>query len=289
MARAVEPPRGHFESESATISDVPSEIIGPSGAGQSAPAPVDRRARKRIERRERLLDLAADLVDRDGLDGVTMAALAESADYAPASLYTYFSSRSALLAALQQRALATLARVAREHVTACDDALVHHVESTPAALALARLWAFSDLFLAAPQRHPREFRLQQDLLVDADAEDTGDAATVVPVAMEVLDVPRRLLTDAVAAGALASHRPVHDPLGEPVDGALLRTFSWVVALNGASLADRLATGLPTTGAVLGAELTHALLLGWGADAAELDAARRLADGLGKHLSPGAGR
>lgn len=273
---------------------MPSEIIapsvaGPSAAGPPASAPLDRRARKRIERRERLLDLAADLVERDGLDGVTMAALAESADYAPASLYTYFSSRSALLAALQQRALATLGRAAREHVTACDDALAQHVESARAAAALARLWAFSDLFLAAPQRHPREFRLQQDLLVNADAEETGDAATVVPVAMEVLDVPRRLLTDAVDAGALAAHRPVHDPLGEPVDGALLRTFSWVVALNGASLADRLATGLPTTGAVLGAELTHALLLGWGADPSELEVARRLADGLGQHLSSGAER
>ena len=74
----------------------------------------DRRTRKRVARRDALLDLAADLVEREGVDGVTMAALAEAADYAPASLYTYFPSRSALLAALQQRALATLAEVARD-------------------------------------------------------------------------------------------------------------------------------------------------------------------------------
>ncbi|HRW39569.1 MAG TPA: hypothetical protein P5254_17860, partial [Aquihabitans sp.] len=56
-----------------------------------------------------------------------------------------------------------------------------------------------------------------------------------------------------------------------------RTFAWVLALNGALLADGLVTGLPTTGALLGAQLTDALLLGWGADADDLGAARRLAE------------
>ena len=64
---------------------------------------VDRRTRKREARRDALLDLADELVEQHGVGGVTMAALAEAADYAPASLYTYFPSRSALLAALHPR------------------------------------------------------------------------------------------------------------------------------------------------------------------------------------------
>jgi AcrR family transcriptional regulator len=258
-----------------TFSDVPSENVDTST--DPASEPMDRRARKRAARRDHLLDLAADLVERDGIEGLTMAALADAADYATASLYTYFPSRSALLAALQQRALHTLGRVAEEHVASWDGALDAADEPVAAPIAaLARLWAFSDLFLAAPDRYPHEFRLQQRLLVTPDGEDTEDAATVVPAAMGVLDVPRRLLAAAVDAGALAEHPPVLDPLGQPLDGALVRTLAWVVALNGALLTDGLTTGLPATGAAIGRELTASLLRGWGADPADLTTARDLA-------------
>lgn len=242
----------------------------------------DRRTRKRAARRDALLDLAADLVQRDGVQGVTMAALAEAADYAPASLYTYFPSRSALLAALQQRALAVLAEVARTHVGSWDTQLGTSTPRADAAVgALARLLAFSGLFLAAPDDHPREFRLQQQLLVTPGAEDTQDAATVVPAAMVVLDVPRRLLDDAVAAGALEPGVPVTDPVGNPLDPTLVRTFAWIVALNGALMVDELTTGLPSTGRALGHELTASLLRGWGATPDQLaaagDIAARLSD------------
>jgi hypothetical protein len=89
-------------------------------------------------------------------------------------------------------------------------------------------------------------------------------------------VPRRLLAAAVDARALAEHPPVLDPLGQPLDGALVRTLAWVVALNGALLTDGLTTGLPAPGAAIGRELTGSLLVGWGADAADLTAARDLA-------------
>jgi AcrR family transcriptional regulator len=262
-----------------TFSDVPSENVSTSNPGVS----TDRRTRKRDARRDHLLDLAADLVEAHGVDGVTMAALAEAADYAPASLYTYFASRSALLAALQQRALVVLADVAAQHLAAWDVALADTerpagTDGTDAAqlAALARLWAFSDLFLAAPHTHAHEFRLQQQLLVSVGAEDGEDAAAVVPTAMAVLDVPRRLLDAATVAGALAAHEDATDPIDGPIDGSILRTFAWVVALNGALMADGLTTGLPTTGAALGRELTAGLLVGWGAEPALVRQAAQLA-------------
>ena len=127
--------------------------------GRVEAASPDRRARKRAARRDALLDHAAALIDSQGIEGLTMTALADAADYAPASLYTYFESRSALLAALQQRALTTLARVAAEHVHAWDQELLEQPDRLSAEIAsLARLWAFSDLFLSAPRHPRREFR-----------------------------------------------------------------------------------------------------------------------------------
>ncbi len=252
---------------------MPSEIVDASAAT------VDRRTRKRDARRRDLLDLALDLSEELGVEGVTMAALAEAADYAPASLYTYFPSRSALVASMQTRALNLLGAEAESTLQAWDLAVAARPDPLdPEPAALARLWVFGDLFLAAPDAHPREFRLQQQLLASPNAETAQDAATVVPAAMSVLDRPRRLLADAVTAGALEPPPPATDPLDHPLDGDVLRTLAWVTALNGALLIDRLDTGVPTSGAVLGAELTRALLRGWGADPTHLDAARTLCAG-----------
>lgn len=264
-------------SDEGTFSDVPSENDEQAESGVAV-GMGDRRTRKREARRDHLLDLAADLVASDGVGGVTMAALAEAADYATASLYTYFPSRSALLAALQQRALRTLGEVAELRLAAWDAALAVDPPERATA-ALARLVAFSDLLLAAPQDHPREFLLQQQLLVSTGAQETADAAQVVPVAMAVLDVPRRLLAAAVEVGALRPHEPLTNPIDQPVEGAVARTIAWVVALNGALLADGLTTGLPTTGVALGEEITDALLRGWGAEPDRLRDARALAHDL----------
>lgn len=266
-------------AEGLKFSDVPSEnsvsatLNDPGGHPDSS----DRRGRKRLARREALLELAADIVATSGVDGLTMAALADASDYAPASLYTYFPSRSALVAALQQRALTVLAQVARDSVAAWDDSL--EGRAATAVAALARLWAFSRLLLSAPEHHPREFMLQQQLLVSPDAEDASDAALVVPVAMTVLDVPRSLLEQARFEGALDGGVPTTGPLGDEIDVDLLRTLAWLTSLNGALLADGLATGLPTTGALLGSELTRGLMVGWGAAPELVETARELAGSL----------
>lgn len=255
--------------------------------GRVEAASPDRRARKRAARRDALLDHAAALIDSQGIEGLTMTALADAADYAPASLYTYFESRSALLAALQQRALTTLARVAAEHVHAWDQELLEQPDRLSAEIAsLARLWAFSDLFLSAPRHHRREFRLQQQLLVSPGVEDTSDAVSVLPAALAVLEVPRQLLQRAQDVGALEHHEQASNPVGEALDCTIVRTFGWVLALNGALMSDELSTGMPTTGAALGAELTGALLRGWGAQPVDVATARRLADELAAAVPPG---
>lgn len=265
-------------TESPTFSEMVSENDGPPVDG-----PIDRRGRKRAANRDALLDHAAAIVDEHGVDGLTMTALAEAADYAPASLYTYFASRSSLVTALQRRALDVLGSVAVEHRDRWDEQLA---TADPAVRALARLLGFSRFFLSAPDHHPREFALQQRLLVTPGAADLDDVLTVVPVAMAVLDVPRGLLADAVEAGALR-HDPATDPLDDALDPALVRTIAWVAALNGALLLDDLTTGLPTTGVHVGDVITSSLLAGWGADAGRLTAAADLAARL-PQPRPGAG-
>ena len=247
-----------------TFSEVPSEN-----------AVVDRRGRKRAARRDALLDLAGDLVAAGGVHALTMTSLAQAADYAPASLYTYFPSRSALIATLQEQALLRLAAAARTAVERWDDDLraVGTGTDDPGG-ALARLWAFNDLLVRAPAEHPRDFALQQELLVAVDAETDDDAARVVPSAMAVLDVPRTLLLRAAGAGAITNE----------ADEQVGRTLAWVAAINGALLAGRVRSGLAVGPTSLAESISRSMLVGWGAPIDLVDSARVLAlrwqDGTG---------
>ena len=247
-----------------TFSEVPSEN-----------AVVDRRGRKRAARRDALLDLAGDLVAAGGVHALTMTSLAQAADYAPASLYTYFPSRSSLIATLQEQALLRLAAAARTAVERWDDDLRALGTGTddPGG-ALARLWAFNDLLVRAPAEHPRDFALQQELLVASDAETDDDAARVVPSAMAVLDVPRTLLLRAAEAGAITNE----------ADEQVGRTLAWVAAINGALLAGRVRSGLAVGPTSLAESISRSMLVGWGAPIDLVDSARVLAlrwqDGTG---------
>lgn len=251
------------------VSDVPSEnVLTP-----------DRRTRKRDERRSNLLDLAADLVDAQGLPGLTMAALAEAGDYATASLYTYFPSRHALVSALQARALGVLREVGEASLVEWDGALGAPAEVRGRRRAsLARLCAFGDLFLAAPQHHPHEFRLQQELLASPEGAAGDDGGIVMGAAMAVLELPRRLLADAVDAKALVAPSVVRNAHGDPVDGDMVRTLAWVAAMNGVLLLDRLGPVVPLPGFALGRDLTDSILRGWGAPAALIADARATSNG-----------
>ncbi len=227
---------------------------------------TDRRERKRAARRDALVSLAGDLVAAGGVESLTMTSLAQAADYAPASLYTYFPSRSSLIATLQEQALERLADAARDAVRSWD-ADLSDLGVAPADRVgrLARLWAFDDLLVRAPREHPRDFALQQELLVAVDAEQDADAERVVPTAMAVLDVPRRLLTEAAAVGAVS----------EAPDGQVTRTLSWIAAVNGVLLAGRVRAGLVVGVDVLAESLGRSLLVGWGGDPDLVDEARSL--------------
>ena len=81
-------------------------------------------ARRRARTLTALLDEALRIVEEHGLDGLTMAALAERMDYTTPALYRYFASKGALVAELNRRVLSDV----RGALSAAWEALY---ESTP--------------------------------------------------------------------------------------------------------------------------------------------------------------
>ncbi|HEY5155484.1 MAG TPA: TetR/AcrR family transcriptional regulator [Acidimicrobiales bacterium] len=222
----------------------------------------DRRARARAARRQRYLDAAGRIIDRDGLSGVTMQAVADELDCAIGTIYTYFPSKAALLAGLQQEAVESLRasyQSARHHWDAyldtepIDDDLVQ----------LVQLLAFGGFWIAASVVFADEFHLQRLLLSEpVTADESEETRQALPVLHALLATPRDLLVAAAEAGAV-------DP-GEPTE----RVLRWVAALNGVLLLDNLG---PLDRHLfraphLARALTADLLVGWGASRPDVEVA-----------------
>ena len=218
-----------------------------------------RRDRRHDARRSEFLAAARAVAEQDGLDALTIKGLARRLDCAVGTMYTYFPSKGALLAALQADAI--------ERLAAVYDGAADRLEDLVADLgddgrALARLVAFGRFILVAERRMPEEFHLQQQLLAAAGVADADHVDEVIPVAFALLARPQGLIEDGVARGVLAP--------GESFD----RTVSWVAAVNGVLTLDGIqhpGAGLFDTG-LLADRLTLDLLVGWGADRAALTAA-----------------
>jgi len=73
-----------------------------------APDHSPRVQRKRLERKELIVDTAMRLLGEGGLEWVTVGRLAKELDYTPGALYRYFPSMDVLLAHMQKRAIASL-------------------------------------------------------------------------------------------------------------------------------------------------------------------------------------
>jgi AcrR family transcriptional regulator len=223
----------------------------------------ERRGRVRAARRDVFLDVTRALIEDHGIEALTIKAVAERVDCAVGTLYTYFSSKGALVAAVQAEAIASLG--------AAYDGAAELIEEDLGRLglgvdeaALARLVAFGRSIIAVGQVLPEEFRLQQRMLDTSTTYEPADLAVVAPVAFEVLARPERLLREAVALGVIDA--------GDAFD----RTIVWVAAINGV-LSLRLVEvpGPERLEPMALADRLHLdLLAGWGARPATLAAAER---------------
>lgn len=243
-----------------------------------------RRARNRVARHDQLMLAAGEILAADGLEGLTMMAVADRVGCAVGTIYTYFNSKSALLSALQstaiQRLMGTYHSAAEMWETHLDST---EVDDTTAALT--RTVAMGRLFVAAGDLHPREFEMLQMLItIKQDLTTNEDRDTVLPVALAFLNDFRSLLDGAVDAGAIAecTDRP-YTGADSPPDNVMDRTLRWIGAMNGALLVSNVGIDperidpLMFDGHRLALSLADDLLLAWGANPTTLATAHGLVD------------
>lgn len=228
--------------------------------------PIGRRAQNRLARHQQLTEAATEIISESGLEGLTMQAVAERVDCAVGTIYTYFSSKSALLAELQVEALQTLGS-AFERSSQVWDTEIEEAGLDEALATLVRLVALGHLFVAAQDLHPREFELLQVHIATARRELTPeDTPEVVPHALAMLARLSQLIDRAVEVGALSTRAE----MGVDEQQTLRRTLRWLGGLNGALMVSN-ATSDPAwltaeelDGRRLAIALGQDMLLGWGA-------------------------
>ena len=227
--------------------------------------PDDRRERTRELKRQRILDAAGAVIDREGLAGLTMQAVADQLDCAVGTLYTAFRSKAELVAALQSDAVATLERSYRTGRAHWDEDLAGE-DVGDSTRPLVELLAHAGFLVAAAVVYPDEIALVRELLGEAPPTapplERSLAGELLPVLHRTLDPVVGRLGDAVDAQSLQP--------GDPVSRALV----WHAALLGVLRLERLA---PVDrhlfrAAPLARSLAEALLVGWGADADEVEVA-----------------
>lgn len=216
--------------------------------------PDDRRERTREAKRARVLDAAQRLLERDGLEGITMQGIADELDWAVGTIYTYVPSKAALVTALQGRAIDALQAsftTARDTWVAilAEDDLPEDLDALVRACAFGSFWASAAVVLAD------EFELQRQLLsTQVTFLSAEDVKAVLPLARRLFAQPAELLDRLVEVGVL-------DP--GPADERVLR---WLAAMNGILQLDHLA---PVDRHLfranhLARRLTEDLLVAWGA-------------------------
>lgn len=232
-----------------------------------------RRQRNRAARHSQLVSAAGSIVAEKGLDGLTMGEVAERVDCAVGTIYTYFSSKSALLAALQVEAIRVLADSYGCAANQWDLALGALDIEEPTA-ALARLVAMGRLVVGWQHIQPLEFGFLQMLSMSRDRQlEPKDNDAVLPMVLALFAEGRVLHDHAVEVGAIGQD------MDQPGNDGTSRTIRWVAALNGAILVDNATAGI--TGDLdpeafsqdlMTRAITADFLIAWGASKQTLAAA-----------------
>ena len=235
-----------------------------------------RRELNRETRNHDLLLAATEIIATEGVEGLTMQAVADNVGCAVGTIYTYFDSKSGLLAALQVNAIQTFI----DTFTASAESWEHAISKAdldPAVAALARLVAIGQIFVAAGDIHEREFDLLQMLIsTPADLTTDSDRQDVIPLALELLDTVRVFIDHATSVGALSLSSS---------DSSVSRAVRWAGGINGALLVSNVGIEAsrknPTIfdGQAIALSLAQDLLLGWGAPLHDLEAANLFVDHL----------
>lgn len=156
--------------------------------------PTQQRSR---ERQERILTVAADLIEAKGSDQLKMSEIAERAGISIGSLYQYFPDKSAVIQTLAERYNAESRRCIEEALGAVEDAqglqaafselLDEYYEIVQATPAMRDIWSGMQADKHLLELELQESRLAGSMLADAmhrahpqaDAQQMADAAFLI--------------------------------------------------------------------------------------------------------------
>jgi AcrR family transcriptional regulator len=156
-----------------------------AAAGAGAPRPPDRRARRRQETIAEILQLAAEVMTEEGVNGLSLAEVARRLGVQPPSLYKYFPSLMAVYDELFRRGQA-------EHLAAMRHAMAG---AEPGLAALTAGLEASGRWLLAN-------RAIAQLMFWRPVPSFEPSPEAFAPSVEMVALQRAALADAVAAGQL---------------------------------------------------------------------------------------
>ena len=223
---------------------------------QATEAPTTGRAANRVRKRQEYIDTAIRIVLNGGLEALTMQALAREMGAAVGTAYTYFASKSALVAELQVLAIGRL-------TTTFNDAAPRWQAEMGRLDAKGKADAGLTLLVEFAVRVPKallrdDFFLQQLLLTDGGRSIMAEEqATVWEPADSWMKMIDERLSEAVDAGVLDKANKAQ------------RASKFAATLNGASLFNNLPEGTVKDLDGFTRSLMVDLLSAWGGDAKRL--------------------
>lgn len=246
----------------------------PGGANRAEAG--GRVARNRRRQADRFLDAALTIAVDLGFEALTMARLAEAVDASVGAVYRYYPSKADLVEAVQGRAVEKLGQSFDERFPALVSEVRADVD--PDLHAMVPLVVLGRWACSAALVLPEEVRLLQ--MVSArrtTASGPGGGLRLMPAVMDFLGRVLKVIDDATTAAVID-------------DGpALARSIVWLTGLGGVLQADDLEGYLPDVlgGQRLARVFTVDLVVGWGADRADVSAVDAAVDAL-ERLGPLAG-
>lgn len=191
------------------------EVNGIRKSGEDAPQPrfvdlkgaaggegkVDKRKVRHDKKRQSYLTEAMGLVVQDGMEGLTIARLANRMNASVGAVYRYFPSKEALLVGLQELAIADFHGFLHKRLA---DHAPRLAGASAGVRALARIMIAMGSYIEHGDSSPRPHRLvdtflsfPEAVLSDAEARSVGER-----LLQPILSAFAALLSDAVAAGSL---------------------------------------------------------------------------------------
>jgi AcrR family transcriptional regulator len=154
-------------------------------AESQAPRPLDRRARRRQETIEEILDIAEDVMTEEGVNGLSLAEVARRLGVQPPSLYKYFPSLMAVYDAIFFRGQLEHLEVMRQAMSDAEPGLA----ALTAGLEASGRWLLAH-------------RSTAQLMFWRPVPSFEPSAEAFAPSVEMVDLQRAAIAGAVAAGQL---------------------------------------------------------------------------------------